>query len=188
MALIKSITRLFALAIIAYGLHSTATFAEELDADSIRAVLSGNSVTWNHQGLTQQQYFSDSGFTVYQDASGNMEAGVWSVTDDGLFCSNWQQRGWLCYELSMENTNQLLWNGPVNTGFSDTKQTVNVSRLQRGNKTGYFFAPEEEEDAVFNHASQLLLIEEENDVQEISLSAVDVVDANDQYQNGYYYQ
>lgn len=111
-----------------------------LKADEIRAVLSDNTVMWNLGKVTQRQYFNSRGYTVFEDENFNIDKGLWTVTSDGLFCTNWKQTGWTCYRLMLDGAS-LAWVGPVSPfGSKDSEQKV-VSRLLRGNQTT-FSAPQ----------------------------------------------
>ncbi len=125
------------LLLILYLLIPVHLLAEPLTAEQIRARLLHKTAVWNINNTTQYQFFDSSGLTIFQDAQGNHETGVWTVTDDGMFCSNWQKQGWICYRLRMERNNQVIWEGPVNSFYTPTTEDYTVSRLQSGNKTTF---------------------------------------------------
>lgn len=115
--------------------------AEPLNANEIRQILGGNTVMWNLGKVTQRQYFDARGYTVFEDETFNIDKGLWTVTSDGLFCSNWKQTGWTCYRLALDGAS-LVWTGPISP-FGGAQGEQVVSRLLRGNQTT-FSAPQGE--------------------------------------------
>jgi hypothetical protein len=113
--------------------------AKSLGADAIRATLAGNTVMWNHGKVTQRQYFDPKGYTVFEDADFNIDKGLWTVTGDGLFCSNWKQTGWACYQLALDG-GAVVWTGPISPFGEQTGEQA-VSRLVRGNQTTFRTPP-----------------------------------------------
>lgn len=143
-----------------------------LKADQIRALLIHKTVTWNHNGTTQHQFFDSTGLTIFEDSNGDHEKGVWTVTDDNMFCSNWKQRGWLCYRLEMMAQNQLRWEGPINSNYAPkVNDEAILSRLQLGNKTSYNIPMQMYRPKIFGVASRVL-------TGEFVLGATDMVQKN----------
>lgn len=121
------------------GLSAAHAAPVPLKAEEIRTLLAGNTVMFNIGKLTQRQYFDAKGYSVFEDENFNLDKGLWTVTDDGLLCSNWKQAGWTCYQLALEGAT-LSWTGPINPfGAAAGEQTL--SRLLRGNQTT-FSAPQ----------------------------------------------
>ena len=107
-----------------------------LKAEDVRAILADNTVMWNLGKVTQRQYFNAKGHSVFEDENFNLDKGLWTVTSDGLFCSNWKQTGWTCYKLALDGAS-LIWSGPVSP-FGDSQNAPKVvSRLLRGNQTTF---------------------------------------------------
>jgi hypothetical protein len=130
---------LLALMLVGLCAATPAVAAQTLGAKEIREILGGNTVMWNLGKVTQRQYFNAKGYTVFEDENFSIDKGLWTVTSDGLFCSNWKQTGWTCYRLALDGAT-LIWSGPISPFGSDEGERV-VSRLMRGNQTT-FSAPQ----------------------------------------------
>ncbi len=107
-----------------------------LTAPEMVQLLTGNTVFFNANGVTQKQFFEVGGKTVFEDERQTIhEEGQWRVTRDHLFCSNWKKQGWVCYQLALEGS-RLVWTGPI-TGHSGIATSAD-SKLVAGNKTNTY--------------------------------------------------
>lgn len=79
----KIVSIAFALLCLASGLVHA---AEEMDADSVKNLITGNTVhAVNAEGVAQKNYFAPDGKT-YRQIDGKTLEGTWHVKEDGSQC------------------------------------------------------------------------------------------------------
>lgn len=105
---------------------------ERLNRDQIIQVLSGYSMIWRTDQEVSTQYFDPRGLTFYERVGKKPESGVWTVSEDHLFCSRWGRGGWSCYQV-IRAPDTMIFTGPVNEPIG--LNNVMVGRLVSGNRT-----------------------------------------------------
>lgn len=122
--------------IIFFGLSiwaSAAALADErLNRDQIIQDLSGYSMIWRTDQEVSTQYFDPRGLTFYERVGKKPESGVWTVSEDHLFCSRWGRGGWSCYQV-IRGPDTMIFTGPMNEPIG--LNNVMVGRLVSGNRT-----------------------------------------------------
>jgi hypothetical protein len=112
---------------------STAALADtRLSRDDIITALSGYSMIWRTDQEVSTQYFDPRGITFYERVGKKPESGVWTVSEDHLFCSRWGRGGWSCYQV-IRAPETIMFTGPVNQPIG--LNNVMVGRLVSGNRT-----------------------------------------------------
>jgi hypothetical protein len=112
---------------------STAALADSrLNRDEIISALSGYSMIWRSDQEVSTQYFDPRGITFYERVGKKPESGVWTVSEDHLFCSRWGRGGWSCYQV-VRAPETMIFTGPVNQPVG--LNNVMVGRLVSGNRT-----------------------------------------------------
>jgi hypothetical protein len=112
---------------------STAALADSrLNRDEIISALSGYSMIWRSDQEVSTQYFDPRGITFYERVGKKPESGVWTVSEDHLFCSRWGRGGWSCYQV-IRAPDTMIFTGPVNQPIG--LNNVMVGRLVSGNRT-----------------------------------------------------
>lgn len=97
---------LMALAILATGPASAAP--HPLNADEIRAALTGNTVHGTWAGREYFSFFDANGWTFYVEPGRPETRGRWQA-HDGKYCSKWGEGGTeSCYALELDGET-LLW-------------------------------------------------------------------------------
>ncbi len=87
---------------------------------------------WRSDQEVSTQYFDPRGITFYERVGKKPESGVWTVSEDHLFCSRWGRGGWFCYQV-IRAQDTMIFTGPVNQPIG--LNNVMVGRLVSGNRT-----------------------------------------------------
>jgi hypothetical protein len=87
-----------------------------LDAEAITKALTGNTARGVEPGPEFLQYFDTNGVTTYITRSAPPDRGRWRVDEEGLYCSQWRDGGWSCYEVWAAG-DHIVWVSPSGTRY-----------------------------------------------------------------------
>lgn len=110
--------RHLALAACAWLLVMAGAVADErrLSAEEVAAALTGNTARGVEPGPEFLQFFDGNGLTTYITRSAPPDRGRWRIDDQGLYCSQWRDGGWSCYEMWGEG-DRVVWVSPSGTRY-----------------------------------------------------------------------
>ena len=122
--------------------------------DDIVKRLSDNSMIWRSDGDVSTQYFDSRGYTIYENVGKTPEIGLWSVSNDHLFCSKWKTTAWQCYQVLLA-ADGIIFTGPVNQPL--TFKNTMKGRLVFGNRTTGKLPQEKQQSITFAQSIGKLL-------------------------------
>jgi hypothetical protein len=122
----KNLTIFLAMA-VATILLATQLRAEPLVGDNFISVMQGNTLSGTSQmGVKYNIYFLPGGDVSYQDASGRVDKGNWTIDPDGDVCIKWKAPSNLahdCYKVDIDGT-KVSWKGKTGAGHAGLRGEV----------------------------------------------------------------
>ena len=101
--------------------------AEPLVGDNFISVMKGNTLSGTSQmGVKYNIYFLSGGGVTYQDASGRIDTGSWTIDPDGDVCIKWKAPSNLandCYKVDIDGT-KVSWKGKTGAGHAGLRGEV----------------------------------------------------------------
>jgi hypothetical protein len=101
--------------------------AEQLRGDNFISVMQGNTLSGKSQmGVNYNVYFLPGGDVSYQDQSGRIDKGKWSIDKDGDVCVKWTSPSNLandCYKVDVDGR-KVSWQGKTGSGHAGLRGEV----------------------------------------------------------------
>jgi hypothetical protein len=108
-------------------LLSSQARAEPLVGDNFISVMKGNTLSGKTQmGVNYSIYFLPGGEVSYQDGTGRVDKGNWSIDPDGDVCIKWRSPSNLpndCYKVDIDGS-KVSWRGKTGTGHAGLRGEV----------------------------------------------------------------
>jgi hypothetical protein len=117
---------IFAIALATILLASAAR-AERLSGDNFISVMQGNTLSGKTQmGVNYSIFFLPGGEVSYQDATGRVDKGNWSIDSEGDVCIKWRPPSNLpndCFQVDI-NGSKVSWRGKTGSGHAGLRGEV----------------------------------------------------------------
>jgi hypothetical protein len=101
--------------------------AEPLRGDNFISVMQGNTLSGKSQmGVNYNVYFLPGGEVSYQDQSGRIDKGNWSIDNEGDVCIKWKAPSNLandCYKVDIDGR-KVSWKGKTGSGHAGLRGEV----------------------------------------------------------------